>query len=170
ARPPRRGRAGRAGRVAGRAGPNTRPASAVLASAGRTLAAHRDLVPDAVALLSRSLDLAGEPDTLHTELVALAALHSGRPALAARTAATVGRRVAGYRGAEAGDPDTLLLVVARLAGTGDPAEGLLAAELTVACGLRTGWTGPWRTQLRMLRQHSWDDVRDVAYAEATAEE
>ncbi|WP_405468767.1 hypothetical protein [Streptomyces anulatus] len=40
----------------------------------------------------------------------------------------------------------------------------------MACGLRTGWTGPWRTQLRMLRQHSWDDVRDVAYAEATAEE
>ncbi|MFF8503012.1 hypothetical protein ACF07L_20495 [Streptomyces anulatus] len=153
-----------------RAGPNNRPASAVLASAGRTLADHRDLVPEAVALLSRSLDLAGDPDTLHTELVALAALHSGRPALAARTAATVGRRVAGYRGAEAGDPDTLLLVVARLAGTGDPAEGLLAAELTVACGLRTGWTGPWRTQLRMLRQHSWDDVRDVAYAEATAEE
>lgn len=70
----------------------------MLASAGRTLAAHRDLVPDAVALLSRSLDLAGDPDTLHTELVALAALHSGRPALAARTAATVGRRVAGYRG------------------------------------------------------------------------
>ncbi|MFJ9113502.1 hypothetical protein [Streptomyces sp. NPDC102283] len=153
-----------------RAGPHNRPASAVLAAAGRTLAAHRDLVPDAVALLSRSLDLAGEPDTLHTELVALAALHAGRPALAARTAATVGRRVAGYRGAEAGDPDSLLLVVARLAGTGDPAEGLLAAELTVACGLRTGWTGPWRTQLRMLRQHTSDDVRDVAYAEATAEE
>ncbi|MFI1249393.1 hypothetical protein ACH4TY_22265 [Streptomyces anulatus] len=153
-----------------RAGPNNRPASVVLAAAGRTLAVHRDLVPDAVALLSRSLDLAGDPDTLHTELVALAALHTGRPALAARTAATVGRRVAGYRGAEAGDPDTLLLVVARLAGTGDPAEGLLAAELTVACGLRTGWTGPWRTQLRMLRQHASDDVRDVAYAEATAEE
>lgn len=153
-----------------RAGPNNRPASAVLATAGRTLAANRDLVPDAVALLARSLDLAGDPDTLHTELVALAALHAGRPALAARTASTVGRRVVGYRGAETGDPDTLLLVVARLAGTGDPAEGLLAAELTVACGLRTGWTGPWRTQLRMLRQHTWDDVRDVAYAEATAEE
>ncbi|MFJ8251607.1 hypothetical protein [Streptomyces sp. NPDC094466] len=74
-----------------------RPASAVLAAAGRTLAAHRDLVPDAVALLARSLDLAGDPDTLHTELVALAALHAGRPALAARTAATVGRRVVGYR-------------------------------------------------------------------------
>ncbi|MFI7286084.1 hypothetical protein ACIBRY_05415 [Streptomyces anulatus] len=153
-----------------RAGPNNRPASAVLAAAGRALAAHRDLVPDAVALLSRSLDLAGDPDTLHTELVALAALHSGRPALAARTAQTVGRRIVGYPGAEIGDPDALLLVVARLAGTGDPAQGLLAAELTVACGLRTGWTGPWRTQLRMLRQHSSDDVRDVAYAEATAEE
>ncbi|MBV7243052.1 hypothetical protein [Streptomyces sp. MW-W600-10] len=153
-----------------RTGPNNRQAAGVLAEAGRTLAAHRDLVPDAVALLARSLDLAGDPDTLHTGLVGLAALHSGRPALAARTAQTVGRRVVGHPGTEAGDPDTLLLVVARLAATGDPAEGLLAAELTVACGLRTGWTGPWRTQLRMLRQHPSDDVRDVAYAAATAEE
>ncbi|NEB36000.1 hypothetical protein [Streptomyces sp. SID14515] len=153
-----------------RSGTNDRQVAAVLAEAGRTLAAHRDLVPDAVALLARSLDLAGDPDTLHTGLVRLAALHTGRPALAARTAQTVGRRVAGYRGAEIGDPDTLLLVVARLAATEDPAEGLFAAELTVACGLRTGWTGPWRTQLRMLRQHPSDDVRDVAYAEATAEE
>lgn len=153
-----------------RAGPDNPPGSAVLAAAGRTLATHRDLVPDAVALLSRALDLAAGPDTLHTGLVALAALHTGRPALAARTAQTVGRRAAGYPGAEAGDPETLLLVVARLAGTGNPAEGLFAAELTVACGLRTGWTGPWRTQLRMLRQHSSDDVRDVAYAAATAEE
>ncbi|MCI4041143.1 hypothetical protein [Streptomyces sp. TRM75563] len=151
-------------------GTNDRQVAAVLAEAGRTLATHRDLVPDAVALLARSLDLAGDPDTLHTGLVTLAALHTGRPALAARTAQTVGRRVVGYRGAEIGDPDTLLLVVARLAATGDPAEGLFAAELTVACGQRTGWTGPWRTQLRMLRQHPSDDVRDVAYAEATAEE
>lgn len=153
-----------------RSGTNNRQVAAVLAEAGRTLATQRDLMPDAVALLARSLDLAADPDPLHTDLVALAALHTGRPALAARTAATVGRRVVGYRGAEIGDPDTLLLVVARLAATGDPAEGLLAAELTVACGLRTGWTGPWRTQLRMLRQHPCDDVRDVAYAEATAEE
>ncbi|WP_181009521.1 hypothetical protein [Streptomyces sp. SM11] len=71
---------------------------------------------------------------------------------------------------EDGDPETLLLVVARPAGTGDPAEGLLAAELTVAYGPRTGWAGPWRTQPRMLRQHSSDDVRDVVCAEATAEE
>ncbi|MFD5202025.1 hypothetical protein ACFWM7_18120 [Streptomyces sp. NPDC058375] len=153
-----------------RSGPNNRQAAGVLAEAGRTLATHRDLMPDAVALLARSLDLAADPDPLHSELVALAALHTGRPALAARTAQTVGRRVVGYRGAEIGDPDALLLVVARLAATGDPAEGLLAAELTVACGLRTGWTGPWRTQLRMLRQHPSADVRDVAYAEATAEE
>lgn len=151
-----------------RAGPDNGPASAVLAAAGRTPAAHRDLVPDAVALLARALDLTAHPDTLYTRLAALAALHTGRPALAARTARTVGRRV--QRGAEAADPDTLLLVVARLAGTGNPAEGLLAAELTVACGLRTGWTGSWRTQLRMLRQHSSDDVRDVAYAGVTAEE
>ncbi|WP_256062232.1 MULTISPECIES: hypothetical protein [unclassified Streptomyces] len=40
----------------------------------------------------------------------------------------------------------------------------------MACGRRTAWTGPWRTQLRMLRQHPCDDVRDVAYAEVTAVE
>ncbi len=53
---------------------------------------------------------------------------------------------------------------------GIPPRDCSPPELTVACGLRTGWTGPWRTQLRMLRQHPCDDVRDVAYAEATAEE
>ncbi|MFI1223474.1 MULTISPECIES: hypothetical protein [unclassified Streptomyces] len=168
---PARRRLGQLARtLALRSGADHRQGAAVLAGAGRTLAAHRDLVPDAVALLARSLDLGADPDALHTELVELAALHTGRPALAARTAQTVGRRVAGYRGAEAGDPDTLLVVVARLAGTADPAQGLFAAELAVACGRRTRWTGPWRTQLRMLRQHSSGDVRDVAYAEATAEE
>ncbi|MFI1190245.1 hypothetical protein [Streptomyces californicus] len=153
-----------------RTGPHDREGAALLAGAGHTLAAHRDLAPDATALLARSLDLAAEPGTLHAELVALAALHDGRPALAARNAHVVGRRVVGRPGAELGDPDTLLAVVARLAESGDPAEGLFAAELTVACGLRTGWTGPWRTRLRMLRRHPAADVRDVAYAEATAEE
>ncbi|MET7500000.1 hypothetical protein [Streptomyces microflavus] len=47
---------------------------------------------------------------------------------------------------------------------------VLAAELTVACGRRTAWTGPWRTQLRMLRQHPCGGVRDMAYAEVTAVE
>ncbi|PCG83774.1 hypothetical protein CIB93_22885 [Streptomyces sp. WZ.A104] len=179
------------GALARRTGTHDRQGAAVLGEAGRTLAAHRDLVPDAVSLLARSLDLEADPDTLHTDLVRLAALHTGRPALAARTALTVGRRVAGpggvlpimpgpptghplgiagRPGTETGDPDTLLVVVARLAGTGDPAEGLFAAELTVAGGRRTEWTGPWRTQLRMLRQHPSGDVRDVAYAEVTAQE
>jgi len=144
---------------------------AVLGEAGRVLAAHRDLVPQAVSLLAESLELDGtDADALQAALVELAALHTGRPALAARTAAAVGRRARFTRGAYAGDPETLLVVVARLAGTGDLAEGLLAAELTVACGRRTAWTGPWRTQLRMLRQHPCGDVRDMAYGEVTAAE
>lgn len=168
---PARRRLGRlTGALARRTGAHDPHGAALLGEAGRTLAAHRDLVPEAASLLARSLDLAAEADPLHTDLVRLAALHTGRPALAARTARTVGRRVDGFRGTGGGDPDTLLTVVARLAGTGDPAEGLFAAELTVACGRRTRWTGPWRTQLRMLRQHSSGDVRDVAYEEATAEE
>lgn len=144
---------------------------ALLGEAGRVLAGHRDLVPQAVSPLAESLELDGtEADALHAALVEPAALHTGRPALAARTAETVGERAGWARGADAGDPETLLVVVGRLAGTGDPAEGLFAAELTVACGRRTAWTGPWRTQLRMLRQHPCGDVRDVAYAQVTAVE
>ncbi|MFE2291838.1 hypothetical protein [Streptomyces sp. NPDC059452] len=144
---------------------------AVLGEAGRVLAGHHDLVPQAASLLADSLELDGtDADALQAALVELAALHTGRPALAARTAAAVGRRARFTRGAYAGDPETLLVVVARLSGTGDLGEGLLAAELTVACGRRTSWTGPWRTQLRMLRQHPCGDVRDMAYAEVTAVE
>lgn len=147
---------------------------AVLGEAGRVLAGHRDLVPQAVSLLAESVELEGaggtDADALHAALVELAALHGGRPALAARTARTVRRRVERAGEAGTGATDTLLVVVARLAGTGDAAEGLVAAELTVACGRRTAWTGPWRTQLRMLRQHPCGDVRDVAYGEVTAVE
>ncbi|MEU2290954.1 hypothetical protein ACFY9H_09020 [Streptomyces bacillaris] len=154
-----------------RSGPPDRSRRAVLAEAGRTLAGHRDLVPQAVSLLVESLEPASMgADELHAALLELAALHADRPALAARTARTVGKGVQFARGAEAGDPETLLDVVARLAGTGDLAEGLFAAELTVACGRRTEWTGPWRTQLRMLRRHPCGDVRDVAYAQFTAAE
>ncbi|MGW3437544.1 hypothetical protein ACWDB3_10255 [Streptomyces bacillaris] len=154
-----------------RSGPPDRSRGAVLAEAGRTLAGHRDLVPQAVSLPADALEQAGrDADVPHAALVELAALHTDRPALAARTARTLGQRVRAARGAEAGDPEVLLGVVARPAGTGDLAEGLFAAELTVACGRRTGWTGPWRTQLRMLRGHPCGDVRDVAYGQFTAAE
>ncbi|MDT0493276.1 hypothetical protein ACPEIF_10025 [Streptomyces sp. NPDC012600] len=152
-------------------GPPDPSRGAVLAEAGRTLAGHRDLVPQAVSLLMESLELAGrDADALHAALVELAALHTDRPALAARTARTVGQRVQHARRADTGDPEVLLDVVARLAGTGGLTEGLFAAELTVACGRRTEWPGPWRTQLRMLRLHPCGDVRDVAYAQFTAAE
>ncbi|MER5984424.1 hypothetical protein [Streptomyces sp. NPDC001787] len=153
-------------RTAARRG-RTRP---VLSAAGEVLAGYRDLVPQAADLLAHAVDLDADAEAVHSALVRLAALHRGRPVLAARTARTLGRRTAAPDTAPAGDLDTLLVVAARLTEGGDPAEGLFAAELTVAGGRRTGWTGPWRTRLRMLRQHPSADVRDVAYAEVTAPE
>ncbi|WP_457514357.1 hypothetical protein [Streptomyces sp. TE33382] len=142
----------------------------MLSAAGEVLAAYRDLVPQAADLLAHAVDLDAEAEPVHSALVRLAALHHGRPVLAARTARTLGRRTAAPDTAPSGDLDTLLVVAARLTESGDTAEGLFAAELTVAGGRRTGWTGPWRTRLRMLRQHPAADVRDVAYAEVTAPE
>lgn len=144
----------------------------VLAGAGDRLAGHRDTVPQAAALLVRAIDpYAADADQLHAGLVRLAALHDGRPALAARTARTLGGHLLNSRRYGGGDPDVLLTVAARLtASGGDPAQGLFAVALTVAGGRRTEWTAPWRTQLRMLRQHTAADVRDAAYEEWTAPE
>ncbi|WP_392750057.1 hypothetical protein [Streptomyces sp. LN590] len=110
------------------------------------------------------------PDPLHSALVRLARLHEGRPVLASRTAQTLATRVTYAHRNGIGDTDTLLTVAARLGDTGDTAEGLFAAALTATGGARTAWTGPWRTQLRLLRQHPVPDVRDAAYAEVTAHE
>ncbi|MFD9421684.1 MULTISPECIES: hypothetical protein [unclassified Streptomyces] len=153
-------------RIASR-GPRTR---AVLGATGEVLAGFRDFVPQAAGLLAHAVDLDADAEPLYSALVRLAGLHHGRPVLAARTALSVGRRAGAADGPAVGGLDTLLVVTARLTGSGDPAEGLFAAGLTVAGGRRTGWTGPWRTQLRMLRQHPVADVRDVAYAEVTARE
>lgn len=145
---------------------------ALLVDAADRLAGHRDTVPQAAALLVRAVDpYADDPDTLHADLVRLASLHDGRPALAARTARTLGTHLAAARRHGGGDPDVLLTVAARLTATGgDPAQGLLAVALTVAGGRHTEWSAPWRTQLRMLRQHAAADVRDAAYEEWTAPE
>ncbi|MFD6531450.1 hypothetical protein [Streptomyces sp. NPDC060184] len=145
---------------------------AVLVGAADRLAAHRDTVPQAAALLVRAVDpYATEADTLHTDLVHLAALHDGRPALAARTARTLLGHFVAARRHGGTDPDVLLTVAGRLTATGgDPAQGLLAVALTVAGGRSAEWTAPWRTQLRMLRQHPAADVRDAAYEEWTAPE
>lgn len=150
----------------------TRTKRAVLVGAADRLAAHRDTVPQAAALLVGAVDpYATDADTLHTDLVRLAALHEGRPALAARTARTLLGHLVAARRHGGTDPDVLLTVAGRLTATGgDPAQGLLAVALTVAGGRSTEWTAPWRTQLRMLRQHPAADVRDAAYEEWTAPE
>ncbi|MGW2840823.1 hypothetical protein ACWCWD_23885 [Streptomyces sp. NPDC001493] len=145
---------------------------AVLVGAADRLAVHRDTVPQAAALLVRAVDpYATEADTLHTGLVRLAALHDGRPALAARTARTLLGHLVAARRHGGTDPDVLLTVAGRLtASGGDPAQGLFAVALTVAGGRSTEWAAPWRTQLRILRQHPAADVRDAAYEEWTAPE
>lgn len=151
-----------------RAKPVQDTARPVLATAGGVLAAHRDFVPQAVELLVHAVDPepAGGPGALHTELTRLAGLHEGRPVLASRTAGTLGELI----GSASGETDGLLTVAARLTESGDGAEGLFAAAITAAAGRRTAWTGPWRTQLRLLRQHPVADVRDTAYAQVTATE
>ncbi|MET7366587.1 hypothetical protein ABZS61_12290 [Streptomyces sp. NPDC005566] len=142
----------------------------LLAAAGNTLAHQRDFVPQAARLLVCAVDLDTGPDTLHAELVRLAGLLEGRPVQAAGIARTLGSRIGDMNRSGAGDTDVLLAVAGRLTGSGGPAEGLFATAITAAAGRRTDWTGPWRTQLRALRQHPVADVRDAAYAEVTAPE
>ncbi|MGW1732235.1 hypothetical protein [Streptomyces sp. NPDC001999] len=139
-------------------------------AAADILAVHRGFVPQAAVLLAHALDLDAGPDPLHSALVRLARLHEGRPVLASRTAQTLATRITYAHRNGIGDTDTLLTVAARLGATGDTAEGLFAAALTATGGARTAWTAPWRTQLRLLRQHPVPDVRDAAYAEVTAHE
>ncbi|MFC9247883.1 hypothetical protein ACFT7S_28870 [Streptomyces sp. NPDC057136] len=155
-----------------RSTPRHYTARPVLAAAGTLLAAHRDFVPQAVELLVHAVDPDPEsgPGALHTELARLAVLHEGRPVLASRTARTLGERISSGNRPASGDTDGLLTVAARLTESGGCAEGLFAAAITAAAGRRTAWTGPWRTQLRLLRQHPVADVRDAAYAQVTATE
>ncbi|MCX5401053.1 hypothetical protein [Streptomyces sp. NBC_00102] len=158
-------------KLSGRYAPPTGAERALLVGAADRLAGHRDTVPQAAALLVRAIDPHAGADELHAGLVRLAALHEGRPALAARSARTLVGHLVNARQHGGGDPDVLLTVVGRLAASGaDPAPGLFAVALTVAGGRSTEWTAPWRTQLRMLRQHPAADVRDAAYEEWTAPE
>ncbi|WP_328718236.1 hypothetical protein OHT52_01375 [Streptomyces sp. NBC_00247] len=157
--------------LSGKHAPPTEAERALLVGAADRLAGHRDTVPQAAALLVRAIDAYTDADRLHAGLVRLAALHDGRPALAARTARTLLGRLVYARRYGGGDPEVLLTVAGRLSARGgDSAQGLFAVALTVAGGRRTEWTAPWRTQLRILRQHAAADVRDAAYEEWTAPE
>ncbi|MFJ2274717.1 hypothetical protein ACIOEZ_11110 [Streptomyces sp. NPDC087866] len=140
----------------------------VLTAAGELLARHRDHVPQAAELLVGAMHPDSGPDALYAALDRLALLHRGRPVLAARTALAYGRNQGIPRGEE--EAATLLAVAGRLAEDGGLAHGLFAVRLVAAGGRHTGWSGPWRTQLRLLRRHPEGEVRDAAYAEVTVRE
>ncbi|WP_369231578.1 hypothetical protein AB5J56_08400 [Streptomyces sp. R21] len=133
-------------------------------AAAELLAGYDAFVPQAAAIMVFHLDLDEEP----VRLERLSALTDGRPALAARTAREIGERL--RRQAHEGDPEVLLGAVRRLTAHGGHGEGLLAAAVTAAIGVRTGWVAPWREQLRALRRHPVADVRDAALDQVTAYE
>lgn len=126
---------------------------AELLAAARRLAGHPAFTGTATRLL---IDL-GRLDNLDEA----AALCTGRPVLAIRTAEHVGVRLRGLR--EWPDTPVLAGTVARLAGRGDLAGGLFAVAL-VRHGAGFGWKAPWRDLLIGLRRHPDADVREEAYA------
>jgi hypothetical protein len=137
-------------------------ARSLAAEAGELLAQYPDFIPDSARLLLASVDLDAEAATLGPALARVAWLHHDRPALAARTAGTLHRRLTTR--AMPGSPATLLAVARELAGEGSAATGQFAVQLTRAGGTRTDWPPPWRELVRWLRRHPVPDVRDVALA------
>ncbi|WP_329125888.1 hypothetical protein [Streptomyces sp. NBC_01465] len=138
-------------------------------AASELLAGHEEYAAQSAELLVAHLDLGAGAQELQASLDRLAAVTEGRPALAARTAASLaGRCDAGDN--KGGDLAVLETVARTLAGHGGPAQGLFASAIVEAGGSRTDWAAPWREQLRALRRHPVADVRDAALAEVTAYE
>jgi hypothetical protein len=136
--------------------------------AGELLCAVADFVPQGARLAAVSLDLEADAGRLPAALGSLADLHADRPALAARTAATLRSRLdsAGRPGGAA----ALLHATEQLTATGTYATGLFAVSLTDSLGRRTGWPAEWRARLRALRTHPHADIRDAALSVTTASE
>ncbi|MFD9905517.1 hypothetical protein [Streptomyces sp. NPDC059063] len=149
-------------RLAGLRGATAR---AVSLRAGELLAAHDAFTPQAACLLVAALDVTGPPDRLVADLERLAALHDGRPALVAGTAAAVAGRVSG-RDVPL-DAESLLPVARALAGRSGHAEAVFAVAVTRAVGVRVSWPTPWREVLGVLRRHGVPDARDAALAVST---
>lgn len=129
-----------------------------------------DFVPYGVRLAVVALDLDAEPPAaLISALEDLAALHTGRPVLAVRTAGVLRTRLGTAR--RPGDPLALMAAVDRLT-VAEPVSvaGHFAVAITEALGARTGWTADWRTRLRALRRHPDPDIREAALAVTTAGE
>ncbi|WP_190111332.1 hypothetical protein [Streptomyces cinnamoneus] len=138
---------------------------AALAVAG-LLGEAGDYGPEAAELLVRTLDPQAAPDRLTSQLEHLARFHHGRPALAARTAASLVQRLGTHHGSN----EALAHAARSLTTDGGQATGLFAVALTTVGGHRTDWSATWREQLRVLRRHGCADVRDEARATTTAGE
>ncbi|MGW0906026.1 hypothetical protein [Streptomyces sp. NPDC002853] len=141
--------------------------TAALRAAG-LLAGYGDFVPQAAEVLAGAVALDGEPAQAAAALARLARLHEGRPALAVRTASTLGARLSGTE--FAGGVAPLLAVAGGLAGDGSFASGLFAVAVVESCGERDGWAAPWRDLLGSLRGHGVPDVRDAALSVCTSYE
>ncbi|MFD7298019.1 hypothetical protein ACFV9W_32440 [Streptomyces sp. NPDC059897] len=132
----------------------------VARSVARRLAERDPFVASAARVLLGAVDLsAPEPD-----LRELAALHTGRPALAARTADALRGRLRREDASEA----ELDRVAGTLAASGTHAEGLFAWAITATAGERAAWPAAWRSHVVALRAHPCADVRDAASRTSTA--
>ncbi|MBM9435262.1 hypothetical protein [Actinacidiphila bryophytorum] len=145
--------------------PGPTPVRAAALRAAELLCAADDFVPQGVHLAVYALDFDAQPAVVLAALDRLAALHDGRPVLAARTATALGQRLGTAR--RPGDPLALAAAADRLAADGTLAGGLFAVALTAALATRDGWSPPTRTTLRALRAHPLPDVRDAALAVPT---
>ncbi|MEU4472059.1 hypothetical protein [Micromonospora sp. NPDC023888] len=131
-------------------------------AAARELGQHPAYVAEAATLLTALLRLSGTtPDHLTADVVEIADLVAGRPALAARLADLLSQRTARWSPV-APDPDLVLATARTLAARGDATTGLFAVAL-VHEGRARGWAEPWRDLLRSLRRHPVADVRDGAF-------
>lgn len=130
------------------------------------LARQRDFIPAAAEVMAQTVDRHAGPEAMAADLLRLARLHDGRPALAVRTAASMDDWMRGRDGGEA----AFATAAVTLAEDGGHAAGLFAVTLTAANGHRTGWAAPWRELLRTLRRHAHADVREAALEVVTATE
>ncbi|WP_433124792.1 hypothetical protein ACQPWW_20580 [Micromonospora sp. CA-240977] len=130
-------------------------------AAARQLGQHPPYVAAAATLLTALLRLSGTTaEQLTADVVEIAELVEGRPALAARLADLLSQRTARWS-TVAPDPDLVFATARTLAARGEATTGLFAVAL-VHEGRARGWAEPWRDLLRSLREHPVADVRDGA--------
>ncbi|MEU4774096.1 hypothetical protein [Micromonospora sp. NPDC023644] len=124
------------------------------------LGRHPAYLAGAGTLLTRLLPLDGTTsERLTADIVEIAELVAGRPALAARLARLLGQRAAPPA---ALDVESVLGTARVLAARGEAGTGLFAVALAEG-GRAFGWSAPWRNLLHLLREHPVADVRDAAF-------